>query len=200
MDDSMDTELDCGTTCSSVFSDDWFVMQEVKKRLARALVRIQQLEKRLELSNDTAFLERHFDKLLCDAIRSNKIDDMRSILEHPEFLPEYALNALSLAYINENYCVVQELLLFKTIRDHVNSRPDLDMTRLIEVAKSDRYNTVVLKSVRMFHQNPVLAESFYGNHHRSLTVNRYPNNLEGNRESLQEAVQSRVLNLGCINI
>ena len=178
MDDSlMDTDADCGTTCSSsVFSDDWFVLQELKRRLARSMLRIEQLEKKTEPT--FSFLQMHFDKMLCDAISDNRMDLICIILENKEFLPEFALNALSLAYMRENYKVVQELLLFPSLREYANSRPDLDLTRLIEVANSDRYKNVVKPCARLFHyhvQKDGDKDRFYQVHHRSLTINRYPN-------------------------
>ena len=203
MEDSfMDTDVDCGATCSSsVFSDDWFVLQELKRRLARSMLRIEQLEKKTQPT--VSFLQMYYDKMLCDAICDNRMDLICPILENKDFLPEFALGALSLAYMRENYKVIQELLLFPSLREHVNSRPDLDMTRLIEVAKSDRYKDVVQPCAKLFHyhvQKYGDKDRFYQAHHRSLTINRYPNNLEGNRESLKEAIQSKVLDLTCIDI
>lgn len=49
-DDSMDIDVECGTTYIGPFGDNFIVIQEMKKRLNRALLKIENLEKRLDFS------------------------------------------------------------------------------------------------------------------------------------------------------
>ena len=49
-DDSMDIDVDYGTTYIGPFGDNLIVIEEMKKRLNRALIKIEHLEKRLEFT------------------------------------------------------------------------------------------------------------------------------------------------------
>lgn len=48
--DSMDIDVDCGATFIGPFGDNLIVIEEMKKRLNSALLKIEHLEKQLEFS------------------------------------------------------------------------------------------------------------------------------------------------------
>lgn len=199
--DDYDSVMEDHSSYSSICSD-YFVVQELKQRLARALLRIEHLE-RTHVSPNRSFLCQHYDKLLCEAIESNSIKTVRDVLDKPDFNPEFAHNALSYAYMCDNFKIVRELLLFPSLREYLHRiRPELDVSSTIRLMRQERYTESIEPATvefRMFYRHCTL-EDYYKRYHRKLTVDRFPNTPKGNEESLKQAIQSKVLESSGINI
>lgn len=196
-----DSVMEERSSINSICSD-YFVIQELKQRLAKALLRIEHLE-RTHVAPNQSFLCQHYDKLLCEAIDSNSIKAVRAILEKPDFDPEFAHNALSYAYMCDNFKIVRELLLFPSLRDYLyRIRPELDVSGTLKLMQQERYAESIEPAAvdfRMFYRHYTL-EDYYKMYHRKLTVDRFPNTQRGNEQSLEQAIQSKVLESSGINI
>lgn len=181
---------------------DYFLTQDLQRRLDQALLRVGQLEKIIGEGANMSFLQKHFDKLLCEAINENRVDTVRAILERPDFDPLFSLNAVSIAYHKENFRILRELLLFKTVREAVQKgHPELDMSGTLGIMESDRLREVIEPTVRAFRKDgSVNKEMFYKINHRDLTMNRHVNNEVGNRESYREALECDFLGSLRVNV
>jgi hypothetical protein len=128
---------------------------------------------------------------------------VRDMLEKPDFDPDFAHNALSYAYMCDNFKIVRELLLFPSLREYLRRiRPELGLSGSLRPMRQERYTESIEPATadfRMFYRHCTL-DDYYKRYHRKLTVDHFPNTQKGNVQSLEQAIQSKVLESSGINI